>query len=147
MWQQTAFIIAFCLLQKIFALLLSKRIALFLSFKKLFFSFLLLLNVRVWFKFEITQDSPFRKFLEIYFLMLCVDCDTHMSGHPVHAWCLWRPEEGIGCPWIGISYCCKLPRECWTWNTEPLQGPQVLSTAESTDMSSGVSFWYLWTKK
>lgn len=78
MWQQTAFIIAFCLLQKIFALLLSKRIALFLSFKKLFFSFLLLLNVWVWFKFEITQDSPFRKFLEIYFLMLCVDCDTHM---------------------------------------------------------------------
>lgn len=76
----------------------------------------------MWFKFEITQDSPFRKFLEIYFLMLCVDCDTHMSGHPVHAWCLWRPEEGIECPWIRVSYCCKLPRECWKWNTGLCKG-------------------------
>lgn len=33
----------------------------------------------------------------------------NMSVHHIHALCLWRPEEDIGCPETGVNDVCEPP--------------------------------------
>lgn len=37
----------------------------------------------------------------------------NMSVHHIHALCLWRPEEDIGCPETGVNDVCEPPYGCW----------------------------------
>jgi E3 ubiquitin-protein ligase NEDD4 len=53
-----------------------------------------------------------------------------MSVHHMHTWCLWRPEEGVGSPGIGVTDSCELPCGCWELNSGPLKKQPVLLTTE-----------------
>ena len=53
-----------------------------------------------------------------------------MYVHHMCAWCLRRPEEGVGSPGTGAMDGCELPCGCWELNRGPLQEQQGLFTAE-----------------
>jgi hypothetical protein len=41
-------------------------------------------------------------FIHMNVLLAC------MAVYHVHAWCLWEPEKGIGCPGVGVTDSCNL---------------------------------------
>jgi hypothetical protein len=42
-----------------------------------------------------------------------------VSVYYIRAWCLWRPEEGIGSRGTGVTESCKLPCGGWELNPNP----------------------------
>lgn len=47
---------------------------------------------------------------------MCIDAlPTYLSIHHIHAWCLWRSKEVIGCPRPGVTVLV------WELNAGPLQ--------------------------
>jgi hypothetical protein len=44
------------------------------------------------------------------------------------AWCLQRPEEGVGHPGPGVTDGCELPGGFWETNLGPLEEEPVLFT-------------------
>ena len=47
----------------------------------------------------------------------------------MHAWCFWKPEEGIGSPGAGVTNGCEPPCGCWESNLGPPGEQPVLLTA------------------
>lgn len=37
----------------------------------------------------------------------------------IGAWCPWRPEEGVRCPWTGVTNGCNPLCGLWDWNWDP----------------------------
>lgn len=46
--------------------------------------------------------------------------------HDTHAWCLRRPEEGVGSLRTSDTDGCELPCECWEPNPSPMQEQPLL---------------------
>lgn len=44
----------------------------------------------------------------------------------VHAWCLWKPKEGIGSLGTEVADSCEWPRRCLEWNAGFLKDQSVL---------------------
>lgn len=55
-----------------------------------------------------------------YFCFLCVMgiLSAGFSVHGVHALCLWKPEESIGCSGTGVTGGCELG-SCGSWELSP----------------------------
>lgn len=45
------------------------------------------------------------------------------------AWCLQRPEEGVGCPESGVIDCYESPCGFWELNLDHPKGQTVLLTS------------------
>lgn len=50
----------------------------------------------------------------------------------VHAWCPWRPEDGVRYPGTGVTDSCNRPWRCWGLNLVPLKEQPVILTTESS---------------
>lgn len=59
-------------------------------------------------------------FLVYFYLMYMNIQPEYVPVHQVHAWCLQRPEEGIGAPGTRNTDGCELPCACWGPNPGPL---------------------------
>lgn len=46
------------------------------------------------------------------------------------AWCLWRPEEGMGSLGTGVRDVCEPPCGCWALNASPVLEHRLLFPAE-----------------
>lgn len=55
---------------------------------------------------------------------------AHKSVHRVLAWCLQKPEEGIGSPETEVMVGCELPCAFWELNLAPLEEQSVSLTTE-----------------
>lgn len=66
-----------------------------------------------------------------YFMCMDVWPACYACVHHLCAWCMWRPEEGIGAPGTGVTgAACKPPCGCWELSPGFLQEQQVLLTTK-----------------
>ena len=52
-------------------------------------------------------------------MVICLCVYIYIYIYHVHAWCPWRPEEGIRSPETGVTDHCEL--RCWGLNLSPLE--------------------------
>lgn len=49
---------------------------------------------------------------QLYLCFMCVTIlPTCKSAYHIHAWCPWRPEDGVGFPRTGVTFSCELSCE------------------------------------
>lgn len=53
---------------------------------------------------------------------------TYICMYHLSAWCLPRPEKGVGAPGTRFADGCELPYECCKSDLGPLKSSQSLST-------------------
>ena len=60
----------------------------------------------------------------------------------MHAWCLRKPEKGIGFPGTGVTDGREPPCGCWGLNLGPLEEQPVLLIAEPPLQSHAFIYFY-----
>lgn len=55
-------------------------------------------------------------FILVYYFMYVGILPARTSVHHLHAWHLWRPEEGTRYPETRVTDSCGLLCGCWEWN-------------------------------
>lgn len=50
---------------------------------------------------------------------------AYLPMHHMHAWCPWRPQEGLSFPETGFTEGCEQPG-CWEFNPDPLEEQPIL---------------------
>lgn len=73
-------------------------------------------------------------FLNFYFIFIfmCISVCLCVCLYITYVQCLPRPEEGIGSPGIGLTYCWEIPCGCWELDEGPLEEKPVLLTSETS---------------
>lgn len=66
----------------------------------------------------------------------------HVFVCSMHAWCLWRPEDGVQTPGTRISHNCEPPYECSESIQDPLQEQPVFLNTEPSRQPQPFNFSY-----
>ena len=71
--------------------------------------------------------------LDLFIVCACVFClHVYLGEYYVCAWCLWRSEEGVGSPGIGVRDGFELPWGSWESILGPVEEHPILVTAKSS---------------